>query len=242
MGVHIGKGFFIVLLGLLLAGCSPKDPDLPVYEMVEEPGYYYLYVDEIMYRYKTYREDRSEMDLLSQSGRCQWLCSEGIGENIGTYNRGSRIYGVYAIGGDEHRDFLYSQLTGFQFGPLDGRFWLREGVELGEPDIGMVSEIIIEDKDGEILERIKDTDRIQELLDAYENGNRILQTENADDWQLYTLALCHTDYPFLRYEIEGIFSPSQELAGCHNDYSKGRESLELPEDWVKIFRDIKTEG
>ena len=59
---------------------------------------------------------------------------------------------------------------GFIFRQMDSRVWLRNGVELREPDTGTVSEIAIEDKDGEILKKIKDTDRIKELLDAYENG------------------------------------------------------------------------
>ena len=230
----------MLLLVSFLTGCGLNISKEPAYEIVQEQGDNYLYVDDILYHQQIYRADQRAETGISESGKYQWIFAKGIGEKIGTYDSGSRTYAIHSIIGDENRDFLYSEIDGFHFGPMDSRVWLRNGVELREPDAGTVSEIAIEDKDGEILKKIQDADRIKELLDAYENGNRIFQPEKAEDWQLYTMALCHAQYPFLRYEIEGIFSPSLEMAGCHNAYSKGQESIELPEEWVKIFQSIKT--
>ena len=230
----------MLLLVSFLTGCGLNISKEPVYEIVQKEDGRYLYIDDIIYHQQTYGTGQRAETEVSESGKYRWIFAKGIGETIGIYDSDSRTYAIHSIIGDENRNFLYSEIDGFHFGPLDSRVWLKNGVELGEPDTGTVSEITIEDKDGEILKKIKDADRIKELLDAYENGNKIFQPEKVEDWQLYTIALYHAQYPFLRYEIEGIFSPSRELAGCHNAYSKGQESIELPEEWVKIFQSIKT--
>ncbi len=226
---------FLIFMTVLIQGCQTSEAELPLYEMTEGQDCDYLYIDNVEYRKEAYSGDRKERELVSDSGGDLWIFSDGIGEQIGTYKDGSRKYEVYSIKGDTDKNILYSQISGFHTGPMDGGVWLREGVSLGSPKTEDIAEILITDKNEEVLQKITDTDRIFELLDAYENGDGMVKPDEAEDWKSYTLTLIHKEYSFLKYEITGFYSPSLKIAGCYTAYSEGREARELPSEWADIF-------
>lgn len=235
----IPKIFLIFLMAVLIQGCQVSGAELPLYEMIEGQDCDYLYIDNVEYRKEVYSGDRKDGELVSDSGGDLWIFSDGIGEQIGIYNDGSRRYEIYSIRGDADKNILYSQIGGFHPGPMDGEVWLREGVSLGQPKAEDISEIWITDKNEEVLKQITDSDRIFELLDTYENGDGMMKSDEVEDWKSYTLTLIHKEYSFLKYEITGFYSPSLKIAGCYTAYSVGREAIELPSEWVDIFMAVE---
>lgn len=233
------KSFLIFLMTAWIQGCQTSEAELPFYEMAERQEGDYLYFDDVEYRNVVYSSDRKEWELVSNSGRDLWIFSDGIGEQIGFYKDGSRKYEIYSIKRDADKNILYSQISGFHPGPMDGGVWLREGVSLGQPKADEISEILITDKNEEVLKQITDIDRIFELLDAYENGDGMVKSDGIEDWKSYTLTLIHKEYSFLKYEITGFYSPSLKIAGRYTAYSEGREAIELPLEWADIFMAVE---